>query len=669
MGIQSTGLGSNLDVNSLITKLMQVESQPLTALTKKEASYQAKLSAYGSLSGAVSGFQNSLSSLSNAAAFQTLNATSSDSTVAFASANSSAVAGSYSLNTTKLAQAQTISSAGQVSTSSTIGAGTETTISFQFGTITGTPSGGVYPGGTTFAQDATQTVGTVKINSTNNTLQGIRDAINAAAIGVTASIVGDGSATPYHLVLNSSKTGAASSLKITSSGEDATVTSLLAYNPEGTQNFTEVTTAQNAALTVNGISISSASNTVTGAVQGVSITLSKVGTSTLSVSANTSAIQTNINAFVKAYNDLHATIKNLTAYDPTTKKAGLLIGDSATQNVQTQIRRTLSTAVNGLGGGVTSLAHIGVTFQKDGTLAVDATKLSTALTTKFTEIGGLFASMGSSSDSLISISSSTSSTKAGAYAINVSQLATRAKLTGDLALGASTSIAANTKLSVTLNGVTADVSLAEGSYTQSALTTLIQSAINSTTAFSAVGSTVKVAVTSNILSIESEKYGSASNVTVANTSGTSYTALTGTITTGSTAVDVAGTFGGIAGSGSGQTLSAGTGSDADGLKLLVVGGATGARGTVNFSIGYASTLQTVVTSFTGASGTIQSSTNSVTQNIKAITKQREVLNSRLFDVEARYRAQFTALDKIVANLNNTSTFLTQQLAALNTSTS
>lgn len=669
MGIQSTGLGSNLDVNSLITKLMQVESQPLTALAKKEASYQAKLSAYGVLNGAVGAFQSSLSSLSTASAFQTLNATSSDATVAFASTNSTAVAGSYSLNTTKLAQAQTISSAGQTSTSSTIGAGTETTISFQFGTITGTPVAGIYPGGTTFAQDATQTVGTVKINSTNNTLQGIRDAINAGAVGVTASIVGDGSATPYHLVLNSTKTGAASSLKITSSGEDATITSLMAYDPTGTQNFTEVTTAQNAALTVNGISISSASNTVTGAVQGVSITLSKIGTATLSVSANTSAIQTNINAFVKAYNDLNSTIKSMTAYDPLTKKAGLLIGDSTTQNVQEQIRRTLSTAVNGLGGGITSLAHIGVSFQKDGTLAVDASKLTTALSTKFTQIGGLFASMGSSSDSLISISSSTSATKAGAYAMNISQLATRAKLTGDLALGASTAIAANTKLAVTLNGVTADVSLAEGSYTQSALTTLIQSAINSTTAFSSVGSTVNVAVTSNILSIESEKYGTTSNVTVADSSGTSYTALTGTVTTGTTALNVAGTFGGVAGSGSGQTLTAGTGSSADGLALLVVGGATGDRGTVNFSIGYASTLQTVITGFTGSSGTIQSSTNTVTQNIKALTKQREILNSRLYDVEARYRAQFTALDRIISNLNNTSSFLTQQLNALNNSTS
>lgn len=667
MGIQSTGLGSNLDVNTLITKLMQVESQPLTALAKKEASYQAKLSAYGSLSGAVSSFQNSLSSLSSASTFQTLNATTTDSGVAFATANSSASSGTYSVAVTKLAQAQTISSVGQVSSSTAIGTGTETTISFQFGKITGTSVSGVYPGGSDFEQDASQTVGTVKINSTNNTLQGIRDAINAANIGVTASIVGDGSAAPYHLVLSSSKTGESSSLKISSSGEDAAITSLLSYDPEGVQNFTEVSTAQNASLTVNGISISSASNTVTGAIQGVSLNLSKTGSTSISVSANTTAVQASITSFVKAYNDLNTTIKNLTAYDATTKKAGLLIGDSTTQSVQDQIRRTLSTAVNGLGGGVTSLAQIGVTFQKDGSLAIDSGKLSTALSTKFTDVGGLFASFGSSSDSLISISGSSSATKAGAYALNISQLATKSKLTGDLTLPTTTTILANTKLSVTIDNVTADVSLAAGNYSAAALATLVQSAINSTSAFSTAGINVNTSTSGGVLSIESNTYGSKSRVALADSSGTSFAALTGTINSTTDGLDVAGTINGVGATGSGQLLSATTGTDADGLKLLVTGGATGDRGTVNFSIGYATKLNTLLGGFVGSSGTIQSSSNGINQNIKNITKQREVLNSRLFDVEARYRAQFTALDRIVSNLNNTSSFLTQQLSALNNS--
>lgn len=667
MGIQSTGLGSNLDVNTLITKLMQVESQPLTALAKKEASYQAKLSAYGSLSGAVSSFQSSLSSLSNASTFQTLNAATTDSTVAFATANSSASNGTYSVAVTKLAQSQTISSVGQVSSSAAIGSGTETTISFQFGKITGTAVSGVYPGGSSFDQDASQTVGTVKINSSNNTLQGIRDAINAANVGVSASIVGDGSAAPYRLVLNSSKTGENSSLKITSSGEDAAITSLLSYNPAGVQNFTEVTTAQNASLTVNGISIASASNTVTGAIQGVSLNLSKVGSTSISVSANTSAVQTSITSFVKAYNDLNTTIKNLTAYDATTKKAGLLLGDSTTQSVQDQIRRTLSTAVNGLSGGVTSLTQIGITFQKDGSLAIDSGKLTTALSTKFTDVGGLFASLGSSSDSLVSLSGSSSATKAGAYALNISQLATKAKLTGDLTLPTTTTIAANTKLSVTIDSVTADVSLTAGDYSASALATLVQSAINSTSAFSLAGITVKTSTTGGVLSIESDAYGSKSKVSLADSTGTSFAALTGTVSSGTTGLDVAGTINGVGATGSGQLLSAATGTNADGLKLLVAGGATGDRGTINFSIGYATKLGTLLSGFVGSSGTIQSSSNGISQNIKNITKQREVLNSRLFDTEARYRAQFTALDRIVSNLNNTSSFLTQQLSALNNS--
>nr|WP_315475354.1 flagellar filament capping protein FliD [uncultured Undibacterium sp.] len=667
MGIQSTGIGSNLDVNSLITKLMQVEAQPLTALAKKEASFQAKLSAYGSLNSAVSAFQSSVNSLNNPTTFQSLNATPGDASIAFATASSSASAGNYSLNISKLAQAQTISSAGQVDSTDPIGTGTETTITFQFGKITGTASGGTYPPLTTFQQDASQTIGTLKINSSNNTLQGIRDAINAGNVGVTASIVGDGSATPYHLVLSSSKTGESSSIKISSSGEDAAITSLLAYDPAGTQNFTEVSTAQNASLTVNGIPISSASNTIIGAVQGVSLTLSKVGTTSISVAANTAGIQTGITSFVKAYNELNSTIKNLTAYDPNTKKGGLLIGDATTQSIQNQIRRTLSTAVNGLGGGVTSLAQIGISFQKDGSLAIDSGKLTTALSTKFSEIGGLFASLGSSSDSLVSISGSSSATKAGTYAINVSQIATKAKLTGDLTLPTTTTIAANTKINVTLNGLTAEVSLAAGDYTASGLVTLLQTSINSTTAFSTAGSKVQVSSSGGVLSIESDTFGTTSNVSLSDNTGSSFALLTGTVASGVSGLNVEGTINGIGATGSGQTLSGGIGTGAEGLKLLVAGGSTGSRGNINFSIGYATTLSSLVSGFLGSSGTIQSTTSGVNQNIKNIGKQRDILNSRLFDVEARYRAQFSALDRIVSNLNNTSSFLTQQLNALNNS--
>ncbi len=669
MAIQSTGIGSGLDVNSLITKLMQVESQPLTTLATKEASFQAKLSAYGVLNGAVGAFQSSLSTLNNPATFQSLTATSIDSSTVSASASSTASAGSYSIAVSKLAQAQGLSSAGQVSASNAISDGAATTITFQFGTITGTlgtvaPNVGKYLPGATFDQNASQATGTITIDSTNNSLQGIRDAINTANVGVSASIVGDGSATPYHLVLTSSKTGAASSLKIAATGGDGTIAALINYDPTAVQNFTEVSSAQNANLKINGIDITSAANTVSGAIQGLVLNLGKVGTTSVSVAANTSGIQTGVTNFVKAYNDLNTTIKNLTGYDASTKKGGLLLGDATTQSVQNQIRNTLSNAVNGLGGGLTSLSQIGVTFQKDGSLSLDSAKLTSALSSNFSDVGGLFASMGKASDSLTSIASSSTDTKAGSYALEITQLATQGALTGTADLSANSNTIGSS-INVTLDGINSNVSLTPGTYTNAQLVTLLQTAINGTSAFSSLASSVTASIDgSNHLVLKSSKFGSASSVSLADGTGTLASDLVGATPTALAGADVAGTLNGIAATGSGQTLTAASGGSTAGLKLLIAGGSIGARGTVNFSRGYAYQLNNVLSGFLGGSGTIASSTSGVNKSIVDIGKQRIALNSRLFDTEARYRKQFTALDSVVSGLNNTSTFLTQQLSAL-----
>lgn len=664
MGIQSTGIGSNLDVNSLITKLMAVESQPLTTLAKKESSYQAKLSAYGSLNSALSSFQSSLSSLSAASTFQSFSATSSDTAIASATATSIAVAGTYNLNVTKLAQAQSISTPGQVSSTATIGSGTST-VTFQFGTISGgSATNGIYTG-STFTQDATQATGTITIDSSNNSLQGIRDAINTAKMGVSASIVGDGSATPYHLVLTSAKTGATSSMQISVTG-DAVLGSLLNYNPQGTQNLSEATTGQSAALTINGIAINSVTNSVSAAIGGVAINLNKIGTATLTLAANTTAVQASVNAFVKAYNDLNTSIAGLTSYNPTTKKGGLLLGDPTTQNIQNQVRKTLATAVNGLGGDLTTLSSIGVAFQKDGSLAADNTKLQTALTSKFSEVGGLFASIGKASDSLISVVSSTPATQAGAYDVEITSLATQGKLTGDTNLNlANTVIDPATTLNVILDGTSSAVSLPAGSYTATQLASMMQSAINGTSAFSALGAAISASIDANgFLVLQSSKYGSSSNIALADATGTTAATLAGTSLAGTAGANVAGTFGGNSAIGEGQFLTGGTGTAADGLKVLVSGGIIGARGTINFSVGYASQLSKMITNFQGTGGTLVGSTSNIDRSIKDIAKQKEILNSRLFDTEARYRKQFIALDSTLSSLTNTSTFLTQQLSAL-----
>lgn len=669
MAIQSTGIGSNLDVNSLISKLMQVESQPLTSLARKEASYQAKLSAYGTLNAAVSGFQSSLSTLNNPSTFQNLNATSGDSSIVSASTSSIASIGNYNINVTQLAQAQSISSTGQVSTTNSIGDNaSSTTISFQFGTISGgTLTNGKYTGAT-FTQDADQAITSITVDSSNNSLQGIRDAINKAGIGVNASIVGDGSATPYHLVLNSNKSGIASSFKITSSGETGgtAVGDLLNYDPEAAQTFTEVITAQNAKLSVNGVAIESASNTISSAIQGVSLTASKIGSTTLSISPNTSAVQAGITAFVKGYNDLNATLSTLTSYDAGTKKGGILLGDSTARGIQSQVRSALSTAVNGLGGGLTNLTQLGITFQKDGSLSIDSTKLQSAVTSNFSEVGGLFASIGKASDSLATFVGSSTATKAGSYALNVTSLATKGSLVGDVDLSGGISIAPNTSLSVTIDEITTNINLAANNYTSTSLIALLQSSINGASAFSSAGKTVAVSIDSltGFLQITSNTYGTASNVSLASDTGTSASALTGSNLAGTAGENIAGTINGIGAVGVGQILTGSTGTDVEGLKLLISGGATGSRGDVYFSRGYASSLNGLLGNFLGSGGSISSTTDGVNRSIKEITNQREIMTSRLIDTEARYRAQFTALDQIISGLNNTSTFLTQQLAAL-----
>lgn len=670
MALSSPGIGSNLDVNSIVKQLMTVESQPLTALARKEASFQAKLSAFGSLSGALGTFQSSLGSLTNPIKFQSFSATSSDVTIATASAGSTASSGSYKLDVTSMAQAQTVATAGQASTSATIGTGATTTLTFQFGKIGGgtTTTGGVYPDGTTFTQDADQATGTVTIDNTTNSLQGIRDAINKASIGVTATIISDGSATPNRLVLTSNKTGEKSSMKISVSG-DATLQNLLAYNPADSagQKLTETSIAKNTVLTVNGIEVTSATRAVSEAIQGVSLTIVKEGSTTLTVTRDSASVMTAINGFVKAYNDAHKTLSELTAYNPSTKTGGPLLGDATVRSIQNEMRQMFNTPIPELSNNtIKTLSDIGITFQKDGSLASDLKKLQDALANNLDDVAALFAPFGKPSDSLISVSGSTSSTKAGQYAINLTAVATQGKQVGsvDLTL-APTVIDADTTMNVTVNGTTAAVSLTAGSYSASELAAMLQSAINGTSAISTAGVAIKATIDDDgFLTLTSNTYGSSSKVNLTSGTGTSAAALLGNSSTSTTGVDVTGSIGGIEATGSGQYLTGATGSQASGLKLLISGGAATERGTINFSRGYADKLNLLIGSYLGNSGRISGRTKGINSSIQDINRSRSAVEARLLNVEKRYRAQFNALDRVISSMTQTSTFLQQQLSNL-----
>jgi flagellar hook-associated protein 2 len=384
----SSSTTTALDVPTLVSQLMAVERRPIDKLNTEVSSFQNKISSFGTLSSLVSTFQTATATLNTS--LQKLAATPSDPSVFTATADSTAVPGTYSVNVIQMAQPQNLIAAGQTSTTAAIGTGTATTVTFDIGTISGgTLSNGVYSGAAFTSGGSTKSI---TIDSTNNTLAGIRDAINAAGMGATATIVNDGSGTPYRLVLTSSSSGAASSMKITASGGDATINSLLAYDPAGTQNLTQTEVAQNASLTVNGIAITSASNTLSGAVQGVTLTLTNTTTTpaSLTVARDTSSINTAASGFVDAYNAMASQIKSRSAYGTTTSAGGALAGDGTLRLMQDQLRSVFNTATSG--GTLTSLAQVGISFQKDGSLLLDSSQLDNALSANYSDVTNLFSS-------------------------------------------------------------------------------------------------------------------------------------------------------------------------------------------------------------------------------------------------------------------------------------
>ena len=644
--LTAPGIGSGLDVNSIVSQLMAVEQQPLTLLGQKEASYQAKLSAYGALSGALASMQSAMAALATPDKFNALNATSGDSTIVSATASNNASAANYSIDVQTLAQAHKLmSSSAFAATSDTLGSGT---LTIQFGT---------YSGGT-FTANANKPAATIQIGATQNSLAGVRDAINAANAGVSASIVNDG--TGNRLVISSTDSGVANALRISAVDDDgnnidSSGLSALAYDAStgGTANLTQTIAAQNAAVVIDGISISKASNTITDAIEGVTLNLTNKGATSLAITRNSSAVQGAVQGFVKAYNDLHSTLQNVSGYNADTKQGSVLQGDSAVLGIESRMRSIFNTALVGAGGGLTTLSDIGVTFQKDGTLSLDSSKLAAAVADPTKDVSTLFAAVGKPTDSLIAFGSAATNVTPGSYAVNVTRLATRGAGVGSIAAATTITAGVNDTLSFTVDGANRSATLAAGNYSASGLAAAIQSALNG--ALKDSGVAVTMTQSGGVLTVLSNSYGASS--TVALVGGTALAGLFGTPSS-TAGLDAAGTIGGVAATGAGQTLTA------NGLSVQVLGGATGSRGSVKFSQGYAYQLNQAIDGMIGSDGLIASYTAGVNSSIKDIDQQRDALNQRLATIEANYRAQFTALDQMIASMNSTSTFLTSQLAAI-----
>jgi len=659
--LSSPGIGSGLDVNGIVQKLMAVEQRPLDLLNTQEQTVQSRISAFGTLKSALAALQGAVHSLATPTAFRAMTATFGDTSIGSASVGDGAAGGTYSLEVTKLAQAHKLASNGFASIASSVGTGS---LTFTFGTFAGG----------TFTPNATAGSKTVTIAPGQDSLAGIRDAVNAANVGVTATIVNDGSATGQRLVFTSNATGAANSLQITASDADGNNTdaaglSQLAFDPAATagtgRNLTEKVLAQDALLKVDGIDVQSASNTVKDAIAGVTLSLSKANPgqpTSVTVAQSPGAAQAAVAAFVKAYNDVTTTITNLTKYDATAKQASILTGDSTVRMVQTQLRSLIGGTITGASSTLNTLSQVGITTGSDGQLTFDTAKFKTALAANSASVEKLFAATGGVTDSLVSFTGAGSKTQAGTYGVNVTQLATHGTLAGSAVAGLTITAGVNDALTAVVDGATVNVTLGAGTYASpAALAAEVASKLNGALGQAGSGTAVNVADSGGILTLTSNRFGSVSSIAL---SGTAAASLVGATPVATKGLDAAGTIDGIAALGNGQSLVAQSGTPAEGLTISVIGGALGARGTVTYAQGAGYALDNVLTSLLDTTGPVATRTDGLQSTIKDMDKRKDAIQARLDRVQAAYLQQFNALDAQLAQLSSLSNYLTQQLANL-----
>ncbi len=369
--ITSLGIGSGLDIAGLVSQIVAAERAPTqTRLDRREAEALGKLSALGSIKGAVSGFQSSLTSLQELDTFQGRSVSSGNEEIFSASADASSTIGRYAIEVQSLATANKLRSDPFADALTAVGTGTLTIASAS---------------GEAFSVD---------IESPANTLDDIAAAINAADgnTEVLATIVN--SVDGAHLILSSASKGADSAITVTAAGGDGGLDSLV-YDPGNViTNLTEVTAAADGVLFIDGLEVRADDNVVTDAIEGVTINLldAEPGTTyDLTIDYDVNAAREQLSSFVASYNSLLGALADQTSFDAETLQASPLFGESALRDLRGGIRSAVGGFLDTDSDLYSSLAEIGITTELDGTLSIDGGTLDNALAENFDEVGRLFA--------------------------------------------------------------------------------------------------------------------------------------------------------------------------------------------------------------------------------------------------------------------------------------
>ncbi len=650
-------LNSVLDVGTIVDNLIYVESAPVRHMQRQVTTLQNKMSAFQSLNTKLSTLSDSVNTLLfgesqvpllkpysfserlSASIFTKCKVTSSDDEKVSASASNVTSAGSYSISVSSLAQAKSMASSSFADRTSTL-TGT--------GTITIT----------TGSKDPI----TVTIGSSNNTLIGVRNAINNANAGVTASIINDGSATPYRLLITANDTGTANSFTITD-------------NLSGGQSLglTQMQAASDAEFTVNGVNITKSSNSVSDVISGVTIALKAVTTSsvTLHVEKDIDSIVDALNKLVSSYNEVNSYINSQFTYNSATKSAGVLAGDSTLRRIQSTLQNQVIQSVANRFTSYRVASQVGLKFNRDGSLTLDETQLRSALSTNFTGVAALFLGDGTPSgsatvsDSRVMYNGQTEATQAGTYSIQIDSLAQQAAATGTQTV---TSLSDDETLTITYGATSAVVTLLQNDSLSTVLSKINGAlSVQGMAVTAADDGTGKIKITTN-------NYGSSQTITVVSDKDS----LDGTTGFGTSLViasgmDIAGSIGGHAAIGDALMLTGAGGQPEEGLSLSIAQTTTGSYGSVTVASateGFegASILMNLHSLLDGItdplSGPIHNSTDALSQNIKAINVEISRYQDRL---EARRKLladEFNRADEALRLLTVTQSSLSNQISAL-----
>lgn len=627
-----------INVPSLITSLSAAYQVPITQLQNQESSYQTTLSAWGTLQSSVSSLQSTVAALQQISSLNNRTVNSSNSATVSASVAADAPLGTYSLSNVVLAQAQSVYSQ-DFSSADNVALGTGS-LQIQVGSGAAT---------------------TINLDSTNNTLNGVAAAINDSGAGVSAAVVYDG--TGYRLTVTSSQTGQANAFTLTASGTGSL--SALSYNSASSgsaSGMTESQGAQNASVSINGLNITSATDTVSGAIPGVTLNLLSSGSSQLTVANDTADFVTSIQALVTSFNTAMGTINNLTSLNSTATSGGSgvtgpgpLIGDAGVNGLRSQLLSIISSQgiADSSGSAYTSLGAVGISLAQNGTLVLDSSLLSSALSSDYNGVAGLFGQVGTTSTTNLHFAAASGTTQAGTYTVNVTQAATQATVTASTTIP-SGGLASAESLTFISGTTSVTVSLASGS----TIDTVVGS-INATLSQKGLANIVASDVNGE-LQLQTSAYGSAQDFSVVSdlASGAGGTGI-GTARQVAYGSDVIGTVNGQAASGVGQTLTVTGPGAALGLQVKVTGQATGNIGSITLTQGiYQQMGQLLGQSLNTSSGFISAAQSGVSGTINGIETQITQAQQNATAQTALLTQQFQAMETQVASLQSVGQYLT-----------